>query len=207
MPKWQPFCQEVELDPRATVGTFIFLILSSPEALVAWSKIKEHHQGQGARDSGSRDWNRSSPKQPEAAETDVRYPREYLGRVSLACKPLKPLSGALELARVNKMDSTVPWIIASISFPIMLPKQFINVVQLIKASRWLAEGDIKTRRERGLTRREQGLTRREQGLTQREQGLTKGTGAHAAQGEIPTLLGCSVQSGGKPGSLRSAACL
>lgn len=62
-------------------------------------------------------------------------------------------AGALELARANKMDSTVPWIIASISFPIMLLKQFINVVQLIKASRWLAEGDIKTRREQGLPRR------------------------------------------------------
>jgi CDP-diacylglycerol--inositol 3-phosphatidyltransferase len=50
------------------------------------------------------------------------------------------------------MDSTVPWIIAGISLPVMLGKQFINVVQLVKASRWLAEGDIEMRRAAGLPR-------------------------------------------------------
>ncbi|TEY71219.1 hypothetical protein BOTCAL_0098g00080 [Botryotinia calthae] len=61
-------------------------------------------------------------------------------------------AGALELARANKMDSTWPWIIAGISFPIMAGKQIINVVQLVKASRWLAEGDIQMRRAAGLPR-------------------------------------------------------
>ncbi|KAB5529045.1 CDP-alcohol phosphatidyltransferase-domain-containing protein [Coniochaeta sp. 2T2.1] len=54
-------------------------------------------------------------------------------------------AGALELARANKMDSTVPWVLASISFPIMFLKQVINVVQLVKASQRLAEMDRKAR--------------------------------------------------------------
>ncbi len=62
-------------------------------------------------------------------------------------------AGALELARANKMDSFWPWVIAGVSFPIMAAKQFINVVQLVKASRWLAEGDLKERRERMLLRK------------------------------------------------------
>lgn len=61
-------------------------------------------------------------------------------------------AAALELARANKMDSFFPWIIAGVSFPIMAAKQFINVVQLVKASRGLAEVDVKTRREKGLPR-------------------------------------------------------
>lgn len=62
-------------------------------------------------------------------------------------------AGALELARANKMDSFVPWVIASVSLPVMLGKQIINVVQLVKASRWLAEGDIEARRAAGLPRK------------------------------------------------------
>jgi CDP-diacylglycerol--inositol 3-phosphatidyltransferase len=61
-------------------------------------------------------------------------------------------AGALELARANKMDSTVPWIILVVSTPIMLFKQVINVIQLVKASRWLAEGDVKARKAAGLPR-------------------------------------------------------
>jgi len=62
-------------------------------------------------------------------------------------------AGALELARANKMDSTVPWIIAAISAPWMVGKQIINIVQLVKASRWLAEGDIEARQAAGLPRK------------------------------------------------------
>ncbi|MCJ1440306.1 MAG: CDP-diacylglycerol-inositol 3-phosphatidyltransferase [Stictis urceolatum] len=62
-------------------------------------------------------------------------------------------AGALELARANKMDSFWPWVIAGISFPVMAGKQFINVVQLVKASRWLAEGDMEARRAQGLPRK------------------------------------------------------
>ncbi|KAJ4136110.1 phosphatidylinositol synthase 1 (CDP-alcohol phosphatidyltransferase1) [Fusarium equiseti] len=64
--------------------------------------------------------------------------------------PFSP--AALELARANKMDSTVPWAIAGISFPFMFMKQFINCVQLYNASQALAEIDLKTRREQGLPR-------------------------------------------------------
>ncbi|KAL3426749.1 CDP-diacylglycerol-inositol 3-phosphatidyltransferase [Phlyctema vagabunda] len=62
-------------------------------------------------------------------------------------------AGALELARANKMDSFWPWVIAGISFPIMAGKQIINVVQLVKACKWLAEGDIEARRAAGLPRK------------------------------------------------------
>lgn len=62
-------------------------------------------------------------------------------------------AAALELARANKMDSTLPWVIAGVSFPVMFYKQVMNVIQLIKASKWLAEGDIALRTEQGLPRK------------------------------------------------------
>ncbi len=62
-------------------------------------------------------------------------------------------AAALEVARANKMDSFVPWVLAGICFPGMALKQFINIVQLVKASRALAEVDVKTRREKGLPRK------------------------------------------------------
>ncbi|KAI0884874.1 CDP-alcohol phosphatidyltransferase-domain-containing protein [Annulohypoxylon maeteangense] len=62
-------------------------------------------------------------------------------------------AGALEMARANKMDSTFPWILAGVSAPIMALKQFLNVVQLVKASRWLGEGDVEARKKAGLPRR------------------------------------------------------
>ena len=62
-------------------------------------------------------------------------------------------AGALELARANKMDSYWPWVIAGISCPVMAGKQIINVIQLMKASRWLAEGDIQLRRAQGLPKK------------------------------------------------------
>ncbi|KAI9766894.1 MAG: CDP-diacylglycerol-inositol 3-phosphatidyltransferase [Geoglossum simile] len=63
---------------------------------------------------------------------------------TLFASPWSP--GALELARANKMDSFWPWVIAGVTFPVMAGKQFINVVQLVKAAKWLAEGDIEARR-------------------------------------------------------------
>ena len=54
-------------------------------------------------------------------------------------------AGALEMARANKMDSFWPWVFAGISFPVMAGKQLINVLQLVKAAKWLAEGDIRER--------------------------------------------------------------
>ncbi|KAK6436823.1 phosphatidylinositol synthase 1 (CDP-alcohol phosphatidyltransferase1) [Oleoguttula sp. CCFEE 5521] len=62
-------------------------------------------------------------------------------------------AAAMEMARANKMDSTVPWILTLGSAPIMLVKQWINVVQLVKASRWLAEGDRDERNKAGLNKR------------------------------------------------------
>jgi hypothetical protein len=59
-------------------------------------------------------------------------------------------AGAMELARANKIDSTVPWILAGISFPVMVGKQVINVIQMVKASRWLGEGDVAARRQARL---------------------------------------------------------
>jgi CDP-diacylglycerol--inositol 3-phosphatidyltransferase len=51
------------------------------------------------------------------------------------------------------MDSFWPWVFAGVSFPVMALKQIINVVQLVKASRWLAEGDVLARRAQGLPRK------------------------------------------------------
>jgi CDP-diacylglycerol--inositol 3-phosphatidyltransferase len=62
-------------------------------------------------------------------------------------------AAALEVARANKLDSTVPWILTGLSFPVMFAKQVINVVQLVKASRWLGDVDVKTRKANGLPRK------------------------------------------------------
>jgi CDP-diacylglycerol--inositol 3-phosphatidyltransferase len=62
-------------------------------------------------------------------------------------------AGAMEMARANKMDSTVPWVLAAISLPIMLGKQVINVVQLVKASRWIAEGDVADRKAKRMAKK------------------------------------------------------
>ncbi|KAH9870071.1 hypothetical protein J1614_006993 [Plenodomus biglobosus] len=63
-------------------------------------------------------------------------------------------AAAMEMARANKMDSTVPWILMIASAPIMAIKQWINVVQMVKASQWLAEGDREMRRKQGLPKKE-----------------------------------------------------
>jgi CDP-diacylglycerol--inositol 3-phosphatidyltransferase len=55
--------------------------------------------------------------------------------------------------RANKMDSKVPWTLAGISVLGMLLKQYINVLQLVNASQWLAEGDRAQRKKLGLPRR------------------------------------------------------
>ncbi|KAI3320610.1 CDP-diacylglycerol-inositol 3-phosphatidyltransferase-like protein PIS [Xylariaceae sp. AK1471] len=65
-------------------------------------------------------------------------------------------AAALEMARANKMDSTWPWILAGISAPVMIIKNILNVVQLVKASKWLAEGDVKMRRAAGLAKAKKG---------------------------------------------------
>ncbi|RYP74495.1 hypothetical protein DL771_002969 [Monosporascus sp. 5C6A] len=63
-------------------------------------------------------------------------------------------AAALEMARANKMDSFWPWVITGVSFPVMAIKQILNVIQLIKASRWLAEGDVAARRAAGLPKKQ-----------------------------------------------------
>lgn len=50
------------------------------------------------------------------------------------------------------MDSTLPWTLAIIAFLPMLLKQYINVIQMMEASKWLAAGDIEMRRQQGLPR-------------------------------------------------------
>ena len=59
----------------------------------------------------------------------------------------------MELARANKMDSFWPWVLAGVSFPVMAAKNFLNIVQLVKASKWLAEGDLELRRQQGLPKK------------------------------------------------------
>jgi CDP-diacylglycerol--inositol 3-phosphatidyltransferase len=59
-------------------------------------------------------------------------------------------AAAMEMARANKMDSTVPWILTLASTPVMLFKQWVNVIQLVKASKWLSEGDRRDRKKAGF---------------------------------------------------------
>lgn len=56
----------------------------------------------------------------------------------------------MEMARANKMDSKLPWTLAAISTPVMLFKQYVNFVQIYRASLWLAEGDLEERKRLGL---------------------------------------------------------
>ncbi|KAI1815728.1 CDP-diacylglycerol-inositol 3-phosphatidyltransferase-like protein PIS [Poronia punctata] len=65
-------------------------------------------------------------------------------------------AAALEMARANKMDSTWPWILAGISAPVMIVKNILNVVQLVKASKWLAEGDVQMRKAAGIAKAKKG---------------------------------------------------
>ncbi|PSN74867.1 hypothetical protein BS50DRAFT_581630 [Corynespora cassiicola Philippines] len=100
----------------------------------------------------------SSPYLSPTLLKDPQSPSSLQAGTPAAPKPsmlfTSPWSaGAMEMARANKMDSTIPWILAVISFPVMFGKQWINVVQLIKASKWLAEGDIAERQRLGLPRK------------------------------------------------------
>lgn len=61
-------------------------------------------------------------------------------------------AGALEIARANKLDSFWPSVLVKITFPVMAAKQLINIIQLVKASKWLAEVDIKSRKAKGLAK-------------------------------------------------------
>lgn len=56
-------------------------------------------------------------------------------------------AAAMEIARLNKINDTVPWWIVMISAPGMVFKQVVNVLQLWHAGRWLGEGDRRERRK------------------------------------------------------------
>jgi len=51
------------------------------------------------------------------------------------------------------MASTVPCILAGVSVLGMVFKQYLNLLQLVTACKWLAEGDLEVRRKAGLPRR------------------------------------------------------
>lgn len=54
--------------------------------------------------------------------------------------------------RADKINYFGPLVLFCISSPVMAFKQFVNVIQLIEASKRLAEGDIETRQKAGLPR-------------------------------------------------------
>ncbi|KAB8271010.1 phosphatidylinositol synthase [Aspergillus minisclerotigenes] len=56
-------------------------------------------------------------------------------------------AGAMEMARANKIDSAVPWALLATSAVFMLFKQYVNIVQLVEASKWLVQGDVEIRRK------------------------------------------------------------
>ncbi|KAL4811074.1 CDP-alcohol phosphatidyltransferase-domain-containing protein [Aspergillus unguis] len=61
-------------------------------------------------------------------------------------------AAAMESARANKINAYWPGVLFSVCLPVMLYKQYVNVVQLVQASRLIALGDVEARRE---TRREE----------------------------------------------------
>lgn len=100
----------------------------------------------------------SSPLLSPTLFSDLNNPASLQPGSPAAPKPsmffASPFSAAaMEMARANKMDSTLPWILMAISLPFMAMKQGINVVQMLKASQWLAEGDKEARRKAGLPRK------------------------------------------------------
>jgi CDP-diacylglycerol--inositol 3-phosphatidyltransferase len=54
--------------------------------------------------------------------------------------------------RANKINHYGPHIFLYISAPVMAFKQYVNVIQLIEASKRLADGDIEMRKRAGLPR-------------------------------------------------------
>ncbi|THY57647.1 CDP-diacylglycerol-inositol 3-phosphatidyltransferase PIS [Aureobasidium pullulans] len=60
-------------------------------------------------------------------------------------------AGAMEIARANKIQSSIPTALVRLSVLPMLIKQYINVQQLIVASQWLAEGDAAERARQSIT--------------------------------------------------------
>ncbi|THV82200.1 CDP-diacylglycerol-inositol 3-phosphatidyltransferase PIS [Aureobasidium pullulans] len=60
-------------------------------------------------------------------------------------------AGAMEIARANKIQSSIPTALFRLSVLPMLIKQYINVQQLIVASQWLAEGDAAERARQSIT--------------------------------------------------------
>lgn len=97
----------------------------------------------------------SSPTLSPTLFSDINNPTSIQPGSPAAPKPsmffASPFSAAaMEMARANKMDSTVPWVLAIACFPVMAFKQYLNVVQMIGASQWLAEGDRKARKAAGL---------------------------------------------------------
>ncbi|KAL9052635.1 MAG: hypothetical protein Q9162_005261 [Coniocarpon cinnabarinum] len=97
----------------------------------------------------------SSPKlSPSLLKGQEKYPSSPGTPSSPSILWTTPWSAhAMEMARANKMDSMIPWILAGVSFLGMAVKQWVNVVQLIRASQWLAEGDLAERKRQGLNRK------------------------------------------------------
>ncbi|KAE8361167.1 hypothetical protein BDV27DRAFT_133418 [Aspergillus caelatus] len=62
-------------------------------------------------------------------------------------------AGAMDMARANKLDETVPWCLLYVSTPFMLFKQYVNMAQLLEASKWLVQGDIEMRRNARLAQK------------------------------------------------------
>jgi hypothetical protein len=52
----------------------------------------------------------------------------------------------------NKIDSSVPWLMPTLLSLFMLFKEYVNGIQLVETSRWLAQGDVKMRTDARLLR-------------------------------------------------------
>ncbi|OJJ06384.1 hypothetical protein ASPVEDRAFT_200308 [Aspergillus versicolor CBS 583.65] len=55
-------------------------------------------------------------------------------------------AGAMEMIRAKKINHYWPQVLFCASFPFMLYKQYVNVVQFVQASKQIAQGDLEERR-------------------------------------------------------------
>jgi CDP-diacylglycerol--inositol 3-phosphatidyltransferase len=69
------------------------------------------------------------------------------GSVSYSLVVQKKETANQDSSRANKIGSFWPGVLFASSSPVMLYKQVVNVVQLVQASRWIAQGDIEARRK------------------------------------------------------------
>lgn len=72
-------------------------------------------------------------------------PQTYAQMAAMVANNNPHSAGAFEMTRINKLHPAWPLRLAFASFLDMVLKQSINILQLVKASMWLADSDVDKR--------------------------------------------------------------